>query len=74
MSDDGNLQDCVLKENVRVPFPVKIRGGEVLRIRNITREDMGFYMCIAKNGVPPAVSKTMKISVNCEYIDPFHKC
>ena len=32
----------------------------------VTRSEMGRYMCIAKNGVPPAVSKTIQLNVNCE--------
>ena len=27
---------------------------------------MGAFMCIAKNGVPPPVSKRMVLNVNCE--------
>ena len=27
---------------------------------------MGAYMCIARNGVPPAVSKTVQLNVNCK--------
>ena len=32
----------------------------------VTRSEMGRYMCIARNGVPPAVSKTIQLNVNCE--------
>lgn len=28
---------------------------------------MGAYLCIAKNEVPPAVSKRVNLKVNCEY-------
>ena len=41
--------------------------GEVLSLPPVTREDMGNYMCIAQNGVPPAISKSYKLIVNCEY-------
>ncbi len=27
---------------------------------------MGNYLCIASNGVPPAVSKRIQVSVDCE--------
>ena len=27
---------------------------------------MGAYMCIAKNGVPPAVGKTVQLNVHCK--------
>jgi hypothetical protein len=28
--------------------------------------DMGAYMCIAKNGVPPAVSKRIQLGIDCK--------
>ncbi len=42
-------------------------SGEVLSLPPVTREDMGNYMCIAQNGVPPAISKSYKLIVNCKY-------
>ena len=41
--------------------------GEVLELHKVSREDMGTYLCIAKNDVPPAVSKNFKLTVNCKY-------
>ena len=41
--------------------------GEVLELEKVSREDIGTYLCIAKNNVPPAVSKNFKLTVNCEY-------
>lgn len=41
--------------------------GETLEIARISRVDMGAYLCIASNGVPPSVSKRIKVSVDCEY-------
>lgn len=38
--------------------------GAMLELTSVTRNDMGTYMCIAKNGVPPATSKTFKLIVN----------
>jgi len=40
--------------------------GETLDLSRISRLDMGAYMCIATNGVPPAVSKRIKVSVDCK--------
>lgn len=40
--------------------------GEVLELDKVNREDMGTYLCIAKNNVPPAVSKNFKLTVNFE--------
>lgn len=42
--------------------------GEVLEMARISRLDMGAYLCIASNGVPPTVSKRVKVSVDCKYI------
>lgn len=50
--------------------------GEVLDMARISRLDMGAYLCIASNGVPPTVSKRVKVSVDCEsrfnYIFNYH--
>ncbi|KAF7391827.1 hypothetical protein HZH68_011370 [Vespula germanica] len=39
--------------------------GEQLNLTKITRNEMGAYLCIATNGVPPTVSK--RITVDVEY-------
>lgn len=33
---------------------------------------MGAYLCIARNEVPPAVSKRVNLKVNCEYLTMFY--
>ncbi|KAG8192552.1 hypothetical protein JTE90_015187 [Oedothorax gibbosus] len=38
--------------------------GEYLNMTQVTREDMGAYLCIAKNGVQPSVSKRILLQVN----------
>ncbi|KAL3233288.1 hypothetical protein MRX96_022920 [Rhipicephalus microplus] len=38
--------------------------GEFLNISQVNREDMGAYLCIAKNGVPPSVSQRILLQVN----------
>lgn len=40
--------------------------GEVLILTKVTRSEMGAYLCIAANGVPPSVSKRMMLHVNCK--------
>ena len=40
--------------------------GEKLNLYRVSRLDMGAYMCIASNGVPPAVSKRIKLGVDCK--------
>lgn len=32
----------------------------------ISRTDMGAYLCIAMNGVPPSVSKRIIVDVECK--------
>lgn len=46
-------------------FSVSEWEGEVLEMARISRLDMGAYLCIASNGVPPTVSKRVKVSVDC---------
>ncbi|KAG8192551.1 hypothetical protein JTE90_015186 [Oedothorax gibbosus] len=38
--------------------------GEFLNMTQATREDMGAYLCIASNGIPPSVSKRILLQVN----------
>nr|XP_045598381.1 protein amalgam-like isoform X1 [Procambarus clarkii] len=38
--------------------------GEVLNLTHITRSDMGPYLCIANNTVPPIVSKRIMVEVH----------
>uniref|UniRef100_A0A1A9UUS9 Ig-like domain-containing protein n=1 Tax=Glossina austeni TaxID=7395 RepID=A0A1A9UUS9_GLOAU len=42
--------------------------GEMLTLSKVTRSEMGAYMCIASNGVPPSVSKRMKLQLSYEQI------
>jgi len=45
----------------------KILGkNHTLIIPQITRQQMGTYICIAKNGIPPAKSKRIEVQVNCK--------
>ena len=39
-----------------------------LELQRVTRSQMGFYLCIASNGYPPAVSKKVHLNVNCKKI------
>ncbi|XP_052869881.1 lachesin-like [Anopheles cruzii] len=38
--------------------------GDALTLSRVSRYDMGAYLCIATNGVPPSVSKRIKVSVD----------
>ena len=42
--------------------------GEQLHLTKVSRTDMGAYLCIASNDVPPAVSKRTVLFVQCKYI------
>lgn len=39
-----------------------------LHFWRLDRKQMGAYLCIASNDVPPAVSKRIALNVNCKYI------
>lgn len=43
--------------------------GETLFLSKVTRSEMGVYLCIASNGVPPPVSKRIMLHVHCEYFN-----
>jgi len=46
---------------------VNASDGEVLTLTKVTRSEMGAYLCIAANGVPPSVSKRMMLHVHCKF-------
>ena len=41
--------------------------GEVIIIKNVSRYCDDVYECVADNGVPPAVSRQMRVTVECKY-------
>ncbi|XP_053972359.1 lachesin-like isoform X2 [Hylaeus volcanicus] len=43
---------------------IAIAQGETLNLSKVTRSEMGAYLCIASNGVPPSVSKRMMLHVH----------
>lgn len=49
-----------LKIKVKVP----IVKGEVLTLPNVTRDEMGAYLCIANNEVSPAISRRIMLHVH----------
>lgn len=57
--EDGN--EIVLDRKKKVA--VNIHNGRNLTITKISRTDMGAYLCIATNGVPPSVSKRIIVDV-----------
>ncbi|CAK9803858.1 Protein CEPU-1 [Anthophora quadrimaculata] len=59
-------RDDSSKISINKTLSVSEWKGETLEITRISRLDMGVYLCIAKNDVPPTVSKQIKVSVDCE--------
>jgi neurotrimin len=45
---------------------MKLIEGERLSLSGVQRTDMGGYLCIASNGIPPTVSKRYDVQVHCE--------
>ena len=41
-------------------------NSDTLEIHRVRREDMGAYLCIANNDVPPAVSRRIYLHVQCK--------
>ncbi|XP_063241840.1 lachesin-like [Bacillus rossius redtenbacheri] len=56
--------DLVIKEPSGVKTRVSSYQGEILKLAKITRSEMGAYLCIASNGVPPSVSKRIMVNVH----------
>ncbi|XP_030386774.1 lachesin [Scaptodrosophila lebanonensis] len=57
-------KDIILRSESREKQAVKSVEGERLALTNIQRTDMGGYLCIASNGIPPSVSKRFDVHVN----------
>lgn len=47
-----------------------VYDGDVLPLTKVSRNEMGAYLCIATNGVPPSVSKRIILDVECKYLMP----
>ncbi|XP_029042549.1 lachesin-like [Osmia bicornis bicornis] len=60
--EDG--QNIIVNRHHKVS--VSAYDGEQLNLTGITRHEMGAYLCIATNGVPPTVSK--RITVEVEFL------
>ncbi|KAJ6637534.1 Lachesin [Pseudolycoriella hygida] len=60
--EDG--AEIVLKDSTGTKQLVNSYGGEVLKLTKLSRSEMGSYLCIASNGVPPSVSKRILLSIH----------
>ncbi|XP_055546395.1 lachesin-like [Wyeomyia smithii] len=56
---DDNTKITITKNNSVLEWE-----GDVLALSRVSRFEMGAYLCIASNGVPPSVSKRIKVSVD----------
>ncbi|CAG0890420.1 unnamed protein product [Cyprideis torosa] len=58
-------EDGRLMRVTRGGTEIMVRGveGSVVRLERVSREDMGFYRCIASNNVPPAVTQRVQLEV-----------
>ncbi|CAK1544655.1 unnamed protein product [Leptosia nina] len=60
--EDGS--DIVIRFANGSKSKIAVYEDEVLTLNKISRSDMGAYLCIASNGVPPSVSKRMLVKVH----------
>ncbi|KAE8746558.1 hypothetical protein FOCC_FOCC006792, partial [Frankliniella occidentalis] len=71
ISDTQSSSDVIVRENANVSLSCAASGspdpvweGTRLELTRISRVDMGDYQCIASNGVPPTMSKRIRVSVD----------
>ncbi|XP_055630609.1 lachesin-like isoform X2 [Toxorhynchites rutilus septentrionalis] len=60
--EDG--REIIARNGTHGKMKAMVVEGEMLSLTKVTRSEMGAYMCIASNGVPPSVSKRMKLQVH----------
>ncbi|XP_047510985.1 lachesin-like isoform X1 [Pieris napi] len=60
--EDGS--DIVIRFSNGSKSKIAVYEDEILTLNKISRSDMGAYLCIASNGVPPSVSKRMVVKVH----------
>ncbi|XP_065094291.1 lachesin isoform X3 [Ochlerotatus camptorhynchus] len=60
--EDG--REIIARNGTHGKMKAMLVEGEMLSLTKVTRSEMGAYMCIASNGVPPSVSKRMKLQVH----------
>ncbi|ETN67609.1 lachesin [Anopheles darlingi] len=60
--EDG--REIIARNGTHGKMKATIVEGEILSLTKVTRSEMGAYMCIASNGVPPSVSKRLKLQVH----------
>lgn len=68
VSNANAIDECDVKFGIVCShtYAVESYNGSVLRLSRLERKQMGAYLCIASNDVPPAVSKRVSLSVHCK--------
>ncbi|XP_044256647.1 lachesin-like isoform X2 [Tribolium madens] len=61
---EGGEKIILRHDGIREKQAMTTYHGETLTLTNVQRTDMGPYLCIASNGVPPSVSKRMIVKVH----------
>ncbi|XP_059616919.1 lachesin [Phlebotomus argentipes] len=57
-------EEIILKDSLGSKQHVTSYRGEILKLTKLSRGEMGAYLCIASNGVPPSVSKRISLSIH----------
>ncbi|CAO1413430.1 unnamed protein product [Diamesa hyperborea] len=57
-------RDDNFKLNINKSLSVTEWESNTLELSKVSRGDMGGYLCIASNGIPPSVSKRIKLSID----------
>ena len=62
-----NLADVICNRSLKlITSPVKTHYGADLELSHVSRFDSGVYLCLANNGIPPTVSKRVRLYVDCK--------
>ena len=62
-----------MSEENKILFLPKVSIVEraVLRLDRISRLNMGDYLCVASNGIPPSASNRFSVKVQCKFFYSF---
>lgn len=62
----ANIKNQKITSTTTTTTAVLVYDGDVLPLTKVSRNEMGAYLCIATNGVPPSVSKRIILDVECK--------
>ena len=67
------MEGAVIDRNNNYTVPQHRPGqpesrGPVLQLGELRPREAGDYRCVARNGHPPAIVKTVRLHVMCEYL------